>query len=204
MLDLKYRETLATIVDRDTSTVFRDFVRASACALSMGSREPEYEAISKRYEESQMDVFRRAFAELVEGMDKARYEDLLGCEYLDQRGTGDKSRRGEFYTPRSLCLAAVKVTMGEDSIEKAKGGHFNVLEPSSGSGNMILAMGEFLGEYRRNLRVTSFDVSDVACDMVFINTTLWGIPARVVHGDSLTMEIWAEHFNIHWFGLLGL
>jgi hypothetical protein len=35
-------------------------------------------------------------------------------------------------------------------------------------------------------------------DMAFINTTLWGIPTRVIHGNALSMECWAAWSNIHY------
>ena len=34
--------------------------------------------------------------------------------------------------------------------------------------------------------------------MAFINTTLWGIPTRVIHGNTLSMEWWAAWSNIHY------
>jgi hypothetical protein len=34
--------------------------------------------------------------------------------------------------------------------------------------------------------------------MAFINTTLWGVPTRVIHGDSLAMKFWAAWSNIHY------
>ncbi len=52
-------------------------------------------------------------------------------------------------------------------------------------------------ETRSRLRVTAVDVNRTACDMAFINTTLWGIPTRVIHGNSLSLEFWAAWSNIH-------
>jgi hypothetical protein len=34
--------------------------------------------------------------------------------------------------------------------------------------------------------------------MAFINTTLWGIPTRVIHGNSLSQEYWSAWSNIHY------
>jgi hypothetical protein len=34
--------------------------------------------------------------------------------------------------------------------------------------------------------------------MAFVNTTLWGIPTRIIHGNSLSLECWAAWSNIHW------
>jgi hypothetical protein len=33
--------------------------------------------------------------------------------------------------------------------------------------------------------------------MAFINTSLWGIPARIIHGNTLSNEYWAAWSNIH-------
>ena len=49
-----------------------------------------------------------------------------------------------------------------------------------------------------SLRVTAIDINRTACDMAFINTTLWGIPTRVIHGNSLSLECWAAWSNIHY------
>jgi methylase of polypeptide subunit release factors len=48
------------------------------------------------------------------------------------------------------------------------------------------------------LRVTAIDINRTACDMAFINTTLWGIPTRILHGNSLSNEYWAAWSNIHY------
>ena len=52
----------------------------------------------------------------------------------------------------------------------------------------------------RRLRATAIDISKTACDMTFINTTLWGIPTEVFHGDALAplSELRAGWRNIHW------
>ena len=42
------------------------------------------------------------------------------------------------------------------------------------------------------------DINRTACDMAFIYTTLWGIPARIIHCDTLTMQCWAAWSNIHY------
>jgi hypothetical protein len=63
---------------------------------------------------------------------------------------------------------------------------------------MILSLTEACTpEVRRRLRVTAIDINRTACDMAFINTTLWGIPTRVIHGNTLSMEYWTAWSNIH-------
>lgn len=38
----------------------------------------------------------------------------------------------------------------------------------------------------------------MACDMSYINTTLWGIPAEIILGDSLKTEQINRWGNLHW------
>lgn len=64
---------------------------------------------------------------------------------------------------------------------------------------MILSVGQACSpEVRRRLRVTAIDINRTTCDMAFINTTLWGIPTRVIHGNSLSNDYWAAWSNIHY------
>ena len=34
--------------------------------------------------------------------------------------------------------------------------------------------------------------------MAYVNTTLWGIPARIIRGNTLTLKTDAEWKNLHW------
>jgi type I restriction-modification system DNA methylase subunit len=78
-------------------------------------------------------------------------------------------------------------------------GPITVCEPACGAGAMILSVGEACSpEVRRRLRVTAIDINRTACDMAFVNTSLWGIPTRVIHGNSLSNEYWAAWSNIHY------
>jgi len=77
-------------------------------------------------------------------------------------------------------------------------GPITVCEPACGAGAMILSLAEACPpEVRRRLRVTAIDVNRSACHMTFVNTTLWGIPTRVIHGNALSLECWAAWSNIH-------
>ena len=80
-----------------------------------------------------------------------------------------------------------------------------VNDPACGSGGMILRFAKQLSptpERKEShvdlMRATCQDVSPTACDMAYINTTLWGIPAHIIHGNTLTMEIVNHWKNIHW------
>ena len=42
------------------------------------------------------------------------------------------------------------------------------------------------------------DISPVATDMSYINTTAWGVPAHIIHGNTLSLETWNQWSNPHW------
>ncbi len=78
-------------------------------------------------------------------------------------------------------------------------------EPTCGSGGIILKAGKLLApkeegapSYVDLLRVDAIDINPVAVDMTYINTTMWGIPTRVTHGNALSMETWGVWENFHW------
>jgi methylase of polypeptide subunit release factors len=68
-----------------------------------------------------------------------------------------------------------RMTLGDVASLPAEG-PITVCEPACGAGAMILSFAEACPpDVRRRLRVTAIDISRTACDMAFINTTLWGV-----------------------------
>lgn len=182
----------------DIRRVFDAFVRLSACALAAQTREAEYLEEAKHWEKPELLSFAEALGALVAEMEQHPFEDLIGGYYMEsalsQKG---QQWNGEFHTPKSIADLMARLTV-EGWIIPAEG-PITVCEPACGSGTMILSLGEAVSHAdRRRLRVTAVDVNRTACDMAFINTTLWGIPTRVIHGNSLSLECWAAWSNIHY------
>ncbi len=181
--------------NRDTHTVFAAFVRLAACALSAGQREAEYMDEIKRWDAADQKVFPLAFADMVDEMEAKPFTDVLGTHYMEfALTTKGQQSNGEFHTPQSLCDLMAQIQLQDLPAE----GPIRIAEPACGAGAMILAAGKAVSpEVRRRMRFTAVDVSRTACDMCFINTTLWGIPTRVVHGNTLSLETWGQWDNIH-------
>lgn len=183
----------------DARRVFDAFTCFAACALAMQTREAEYFEEAKRWEKPDLDTFAEAFAALVTEMETQPFEDLIGGYYtefaLSHKG---QQWNGEFHTPKPICDLMARMTLGDPESLPPEG-PISVCEPACGAGAMILSLGEACPpEVRRRLRVTAMDISRTACNMAFINTTLWGIPTRVIHGNTLSMECWAAWSNIHY------
>lgn len=178
--------------------VFRSFVHLAACALANQTREAEYLAEAKRYQRDELDVFAHALADLINDMEAEPFADLLGPAYMDTLGKRGQSWNGEFHTPPAVCQLIARIVAG-DSPALPDTGPITLSEPACGAGAMILAFAEALPNKAdiRRLRVTAIDINRTACDMCFINTTLWGIPCRVIHGDTLRLNFNAAWANIH-------
>ena len=192
-----FRKILERISHRhETRCVFDGFTRLAACALAAQTRESEYLEEAKQWEKPDLDLFAEALGALVLEMEDHPFEDIIGGYYtefaLSNRG---QQRNGEFHTPKNVCDLMARMTLGD----MESSGPITVCEPACGAGAMILSLAEACPpEVRRRLRVTAIDINRTACDMAFINTTLWGIPTRVIHGNSLSLECWAAWSNIHY------
>jgi hypothetical protein len=194
-----FRKILERLAHRhDTKSVFDGFSRLSACALAAQTREAEYLEEAKRWERPDLDLFAEALGALVMEMEARPFEDILGGCYMEfALSSKGQQWNGEFHTPKLICDLLAQMTLGDAGSLPAEG-TITVCEPACGAGAMILSLAQACPpEVRRRLRVTAMDISRTACDMAFINTSLWGVPTRVIHGNSLSLECWAAWSNIH-------
>jgi type I restriction-modification system DNA methylase subunit len=195
-----FRKILERISHRhDTRHVFDAFTRFAACALAAQTREAEYLEEAKRWEKPELELFAEALGALIVEMETRPFEDMLGGYYLDfALSSKGQQWNGEFHTPKHVCDLMAQMTMGDLASLPAEG-PITVCEPACGAGAMILSVAQVCPpEVRRRLRVTAIDINRTACDMAFVNTTLWGVPTRIIHGNSLANEFWAAWSNIHY------
>jgi type I restriction-modification system DNA methylase subunit len=193
-----FRKILDRISHRhDTRRVFDGFTHLAACALAAQTREAEYLEEAKRWEKPDLELFAEALGALVSEMETRPFEDLIGAHYMEfALSHKGQQWNGEFHTPKTICDLMARMTFNTDSLPTE--GPITVCEPACGAGAMILSIGEACPpDVRRRLRVTAIDINRTACDMAFINTTLWGIPTRIIYGNSLSNEYWAAWSNIH-------
>ena len=183
----------------DTRVVFDAFTRFAACALAAQTREAEYLEEVKQWNKADLESFGQALGALIIEMESKPFEDVLGGYYMEfALSTKGQQWGGEYHTPKPICDLMARMILGDLESLPVEG-PITVCEPACGAGAMILSVGEACSpEVRRRLRVTAIDISRTACDMAFINTTLWCIPTRVIHGNSLSNEYWEAWSNIHY------
>jgi hypothetical protein len=203
-----FRRVLDTLVrgGHDHRRIFDAFVRFAACALACQTREAEYLEEAKRWKPEEMKLFSEAFAALVNEMGDEPFQDVLGVHYMDWALSAKGAQHGgEFHTPPALCEAIALMTFSVETVEAAVADHgvCTISEPACGAGAMVLAAAKVLadagrGDLIRKLRVQTIDVNRTACDMCYVNLTLWGIPCEVVHGNALSLQVWGRWRNIHY------
>ena len=121
---------------------------------------------------------------------------VLGVYYTEINSTASAKTRGEYYTPPGVSEVMARMLFGvgetNSGLDKAieEWRPITISDPACGSGGMILTVAKQFAEKKAVdlLRATLVDVNPTACHMAYINTTLWGIPAKIIHGNSLTLE----------------
>ena len=187
--------------------VFRDFAEMSALALADSvdlspmreKREARYMEIIKAYSPEELRGFSQLLDLLVDLLEaEARPADVLGVLFHELEL--HNKWKGQFFTPQSLSdmMALILTSDGHaESIERQ--GFVRVLEPTCGSGTMLLSQAYALREKGLNpqtqMHATAIDIDSLCVNMTFIQLSLWHIPAIVRHGNSLTDEVWDTWFT---------
>jgi hypothetical protein len=188
-----------------TWQVFGDFVEMSAISISNAidaqqreKREARYMEIVKRYERRELDLFPQMLARLVDELE-AKPEDVLGRVFHELELHNKYT--GQFFTPYPLCqmMAKMQTCDGHAQAIVEKRGFITAAEPACGSGAMVIALAEALREeginYQRYLHVTATDVSAPCIHMAYLQLSLLHIPARIIHGNSLSLEEFARWYT---------
>ena len=101
---------------------------------------------------------------------------------------------GQYETPYTVSKFMAEINFSELEIsQKIANNHLITLsEPCCGSGGMIIAFAETMKEhnfnYQKHLYVEAIDIDEMSFMMAYIQLTLLGIPAKVIHGDTLSLK----------------
>jgi type I restriction-modification system DNA methylase subunit len=194
---------------RSIYQVFCDFLEMSAISLSntidftrREEREARYLQIINSYTEEHRQLFPRMLAHLIEALEeKIRTvgpEDVLGSIFhtLELH----TKCKGQFFTPQPVSDFMAELSCG-DEIKKTikEKGFVNLCEPAVGSGVMVTSFCKAMQKaglnYQSQLVVTAVDIDAKCVWMTYLQLALYGVPAVVIHGDSLTCEEWSRWYT---------
>ncbi len=150
--------------------------------------EKKYLNIIGNYQRPEQLEMPKLVALLVGAFEESGFRDLLGEMYMGMEISS--KNLGQFFTPYSLSKLCAKLTLDRTAIERQK--YVTTHEPACGSGGMIIAQADVMFEEKYNpqkqLLAYCVDVDQTAAMMCYIQLALWGIPAVVTIGNTLTMQ----------------
>jgi len=186
--------------------VFADFVTMAALSVANAvdlaqrdEREAEYMRIVGRYDRDELALFPRMLAVTVEALE-AEPRDFLG-EVFGELELGNAAR-GQFFTPSELCRLMAAQTVGTREELQAlvdQRGYIRVHEPACGAGAMLIAFAEEFAargfSRSRQMHIVAIDVDRRAALMCYLQLSLLGIPAEIIVGNALTLEVREQWFT---------
>lgn len=197
----------ATAHHRRRLEVFSDFVELSSLAFSnavdrqhFDAREVVYKTVAAKYPPADFVQFPRMLGHLTLAMEQRRVlggmGDVLGAVYM-QLGLGNECA-GQFFTPYEVSRAIGAMLVG-DGAQARERGFLDVMEPACGAGGMVIAVAEALTRaglnYQDTMHATCIDVDARCAHMTHVQASLLHIPAVVLHGNSLSNEVWSRWYT---------
>ena len=194
-------------LDRSKSveTVFRDFLTLSTYSLAQpfyrsDEIEQKYIDTIKNYTKEQANGFPQMLALLVSALEE-KHQDFLGQIYnCNNFGNANK---GQFFTPYHVSKMMAEINIPDIEKQLEEKDYITVSEPCCGSGGMIIAFAESLKDngynYQHQLYVEAIDIDELCFKMTYIQLSLLGIPARVIRGDSLSMQYYEMIYTPFYF-----
>lgn len=189
-----------------TWQVFEDFLSMSAISISNAidwthrdEREKQYLETVKRYTKAELDLFPEMFAFLIDELERnaEQPQDVLGPIFHDLEL--HNKYKGQFFTPQNICDMMGMISLSEDDKAIAKDGFISVAEPCAGSGAMVLGFAKAMQnnhfDFHRNMVVTATDIDLKCVYMCYLQLSLYGIPAVVIHGNSLLLQEWSRWYT---------
>lgn len=178
---------------RRVADVFRDFCELAAISLrnrvdpcEHDTREQRYLKIASGYSDAELDRFSETLALLTLELGK-NPSDVLGHLYMTLDLGND--RTGQFFTPYHISVTIAQMSLNDASAQLATKPFITLNEPACGSGGMVIAAAQVLRQqginYQQKLHVTAQDIDITAVHMSYIQLSLLGVPAVVIHGSTL-------------------
>ena len=189
------------------NTVFTTFLEITANSIAAQTDPENAEKREQRYQEmvstmspKLLSSYARMLALLFLTAREYRDDpcDILGGIYHELNLNNEWD--GQYFTPDDICRLMAQITLPSDELS-AKDGPITINESACGSGTMIIgAIWEMLRkefDYRHNTFFVAQDI-DIRCVwMTYIQLSLYGVPAMVIHGNTLTMKEWDRWYTPH-------
>ena len=188
------------------NTVFTTFLELLATGFAVYFDPCMSEKMLERFNElegSFNDYDKQAYGKIIEQMFicSGKYhenpQDILG-EVFHFLGLYNEWA-GQFFTPNEVGSLLATLVGSVESFECIE-------DPACGAGALLFACARNIaqhgGDYK-NVLFIGTDI-DIRCVwMTYIQCCLFGLPAKIKHGNSLTNEVWTEWHTPGYWSLVG-
>lgn len=201
-----FRQLTALEGHYSLDTVFRDFLQYSAVTISnicdgvhYEERQKDRETLLEKYQGdiSLHDCFQTLIKAILLHQEQGSLRDVLGTIF-EAIGLSNE-RSGQFFTPEIISRVMAKMTIGDEVQELEKKPYITVSDSCIGSGRMLLAFADEMQElgynYCEKMVGMAVDIDMTCVFMSYIQFSMYGIPAVVIHGNSLTVEEWSRWYT---------
>jgi len=171
--------------------IFSDFLTLSTCAYAntiyrSEEIEAEYMKTTKKYSKDELEKFTKLLSITVLALQE-QAQDFMGEVFMScDMGS---SHSGQFFTPYHISAFMAKINLGNIGATIKEKGFFSMLEPTCGSGGMVVAAYDEVRnskyDHREVMFVQAQDIDYTCFLMAYLQLSILEIPARVIWGDSL-------------------
>lgn len=195
------------------NTVFTTFLELTATSLAIQmdlvnqeERKARCEELESSLDKKELNSYGRMTMYIVLAIAEHKEDpkDILGEVYTRLNLANEWN--GQFFTPDTICRLMVEMLQLTADIPDEKNNYIKINEPTCGSGAMMIAAAWAMQkegvEYQKHTFFVAQDI-DIRCVwMAYIQCCLYRIPAVVVHGNTLTMEMWSYWYTYDGMELL--
>lgn len=179
---------------------FSDFLAYAALRLSTRTdpvhykeRAEQLQRLGSNYKEPELQEFLSALTVICEtvkhNVDVGDWADLFADAYMDVRARNENLKQD--FTPKGVAALMSRLAF-LDNCSLPENGYFTLSDHACGSGTLLLNSAEHLNLLGFNpssqLVIQAVDL-DIRCvHMAYLNLSLYGIPAVVIRGNTITVE----------------
>ena len=125
-----------------------------------------------------------------------------GCDFLGELASELEfldSTKGQFFTPYEISKLLAHMNLYDAGAVINEQGFITISDPAAGAGCMILAAADIIEEQGFILdecvSVQVIELTKMTYHMLYVQLALRGIPAMVIHGNSLTLETFETSYT---------
>lgn len=178
------------------SVVFYELCDLMGYALDIDKteeKEEAYKRIISKYDKKEQDILASAFANVVLGLESDR-GDFLG-ECFMQLSMGDKSCRGQVFTPYHISHLMGNISLDEENVKKKieEQGYIIIKDDCCGGVSLLIGAFYALKDLGYNPQTQALfygnDIDRNCARMTYCQLSILGACGIITVGDALKVEV---------------